>query len=234
MATRMPWGAPTSSDLTKLRPVLTGTRLASAAWFELLPQIRITEDFPNLAAWTVLDSGGNINVAGGIVTFQGSGVAWQNGIWRSLAAPRVLPAIIEFKVQIMNLGGGADVTWVAQHIGQYLPMTSLGVRNGCYIDPFNTRFVNRLQVSGPGDGSPNGFVALLALTNLDWMTVRLYVYPGGPGGFSTTVHRRIITIQDQHNFAAETILSDETGSGASYGDWYNLSTRVQFTAPPTT
>lgn len=225
---RAPWGTPVSSDTAKLRRVLAGTRLASPAWWELFPKSKITDDFPNLNAWSVVDSGGNISVADGVVSFNGSGVWLQNGIYRTLAATKVLPAIIEFKVKMMLLGGGAEVLFLFQHVGLSAFMNSVTVvRNGCSIDPFSTRFGSKVIVRGPGDSTPTTTIGVQPFTDGDWLTIRLYMLAGGPGGFGAAVDRVIVTIQDQHYFSEETVLTDLTGSAGSYGLWYT-DTRIQF------
>jgi len=83
---RIPFGAPTVSDATKLGlanslpPGLTGVRL-----YELLPQLLASDDFVNLNAWDVTDSGGKISVAGGVVSIDGDGTYYHNGM--ALSSP---------------------------------------------------------------------------------------------------------------------------------------------------
>jgi len=104
---RIPWGDPTFSDATKV-----GLR----KWDEwggggmdqkvgqLLLLVEVTEDFPDLDDWDVEDTGGNVTLAGGVVSVNGSG-AWNvNGISKKVAVARTGPCCFEHKL----IGIGAN------------------------------------------------------------------------------------------------------------------------------
>lgn len=86
MATGMPWGTPTVSDATKLgigvtrRSTIYPTQPAGTI-YQLLVQLITSDNFPNLNNWIETDSGGNVNLAGGVVSLNGSGAWSANGIY---------------------------------------------------------------------------------------------------------------------------------------------------------
>lgn len=72
---KIPWGTPTVSSATAI-----GYTNLEQSILGLLHQAVITENFATLDAWTVADSGGNINLVGGVVSMNGSNSYTANGI----------------------------------------------------------------------------------------------------------------------------------------------------------
>lgn len=94
----LPEVTPVIGDATKvgLAREVPPAPITGETVYQLLPQLLFSDDFVNLANWNVLDSGGNINCAAGIVTINGNGLWNQNGIWRNLGALK--PGYIQFDI----------------------------------------------------------------------------------------------------------------------------------------
>lgn len=216
---RIPWGTPTVSDATKLdlakdhNVALTGERL-----YQLLLQSVFSDDFPNLNNWTVVDSGANVTVAGGIVSMNGSGSDTTNGIYKTTGVARANGMVFERKMLRVN----ANVVAIcALHSAGALTATP-----SCGLFRQNNTVFQEYAI-----GTDQIFSR--ALTANTWYTIRTYVGQDGAGSWGV----RRTTIEGGTEFPTEhevvycegftggipatiyPIMSRRTNDGANLSQW---------------
>lgn len=175
---KFPWSIPTGFDASKIGlaksspPPLTGERI-----YELLLQPSLTEDFVDLSAWTVVDSGGNISVAGGAVTINGNGVAGANTIVKTAALDVSAPCCLQF-----------DYRWWNSNLNQISALYRTATPN---FDSTNLntglRDISSTNMQCWGYGQQVVGCTPLALTDGQWYTVRLYLVNTSSGAFKGVV-----------------------------------------------
>jgi len=181
--------------------------------YELLPQLFFTENFVDLANWIVSDSGGNVNVVGGVLQINGNGVWGANGVTRDMGARSW--GVFEFELRGEATAKG-EQSWIW---GGGNALTFNGDRNGGRVAP-----ASALRWYGALLGDSSNFARnYKAVADGDWAKFRIYIRPGQFADWSFG----IITITELNAYPTESILLECDGAHA-FSTWgANLSAGFQ-------
>jgi len=187
----MPWGTPTVSDATKLGVAkIIPTSYYGLELYELLPQGVFSDLFANLNSWDVVDSGGNINLAAGVVSLNGDGVLGDNFI-RTKAQYGTVWSKWQFDFMVTNSIASGSC---------FLGLLVSEISANPYVAwQQGNNWLRHKWSSGALPNSPAGYAADT------WYTLRIYLQPNPSGRTCVTM-----TIQGG-GFTEETIMvSGET------------------------
>ena len=187
------------------RIVLAGASFSDAAKLEYNPdnaaQIRLkrllawSEDFADLSAWTKVDSGTNVNLAGGIVSMNGNDAGNANGIYKTTGLS-VAEGYLEFKAK-----------GTLKALNDYLGISSAAALEttvaGAVFRRHQAYAIWAYAYYGLNVGALGTDVS-----SSEWLTFRIYVLPAVRSG---SLHRTRLTVQGgsgTSGFALATALFD--------------------------
>jgi len=169
-----------------------------------------TDDFADLSQWIVTDSGGNVNLVGGVVYENGNNVNNANGISLAGGVPRA-EGYQEFQLQPLTA-----VPYDIYSFASTQALQSWGLGAMCHHVN-----VNKFAFAGIEGRYPDCSSCLPTFGN--WYTIRSYVLKGPDGHWN----RSRITIQGNPEWPNETQVLE--GSAMYEGDiWSSATLYPQF------
>lgn len=201
---RIPWGAPTVSDATKLGLCsiweLPSITTAGSRLYKLLYQLVMSETFANLDAFDVTQTGvGYCTVSGGILSINGDGTAHHNGCVHKTGVSRG-EGYLEF--EILSRYG----TSITEYLGLH-SASALAAPDQCYGNRPSTS--TDMYCGFPTNGANVGRTPV-AGTPGTWYTIRLYILKDTGDNF-----RRVrFSIEGGTEWPSETVIGVSHGSPA--------------------
>jgi hypothetical protein len=182
---RLPQVAGVLSDATKLGWTDTDQSVAELLFLDASPA-----GFTDLSGWTEVDSGTNVNISGGVATFNGNGTAIQNGLYWNAAITKQ-EGYLEYKTKVTGLVGIGLVGYITAVVGLIITRGVNTISNECRATSFQPCFVAQV-------------IGVLAQTYDTYYTVRIYVLKDRVGN----VAKSKITIQGGTEFTTETNVAE--------------------------
>lgn len=194
------WGTPTVSDAAKLE-LLRGWEYSlfgvqdGEQLYRLKEQPLLVEDWGDAAAWTEVDSGANVALAGGVWSMNGNGTVNLNGIHHTAGLALVAGcSFIEVKM-----------LWPNASVSDMFGVSDAAALKHNTVVPIvmgNTAASARVPYNWVAGGLAGGALSLVPITHSTYYTVRIYFLKNA----ADVARRNAYTIQGGAEFPTETLV----------------------------